>query len=132
MDDTKKLLAALGYPIPIIGLVMAIVEKEDQEARLHAWQGFLFWVGAFIVQIAAVIVAVIFDLIPVIGGVISFIVGLLGSLVWLAWIVMAIIFAVKVYQGSPVIIPIVTPQAQKIVSKPAAPQQPAAPKQPAR
>jgi uncharacterized membrane protein len=112
MDDTQKILAALGYPIGIIALIMAIIERKDKDMKFHAFQG-LFYNIAF---------AVILILWNIIAGATLFVgVGLilfaLVPLLWIAFVVIAIVYAVKAYKGQKFHIPVIGKWAHNIAYK---------------
>lgn len=112
MDDTQKIIAALGYPIGIIALVMAIIERKDKDVKFHAFQG-LFYNIAF---------AVILILWNVIAGATLFVgVGLilfaLVPLLWIAFFVVAIIYAVKTYKKQKFMVPLLGKWAHNIAYK---------------
>ncbi|MBW3011179.1 DUF4870 domain-containing protein [Candidatus Woesearchaeota archaeon] len=112
MDDTQKILAALGYPIGIIALIMAIIERKDKDMKFHAFQG-LFYNIAF---------AVILILWNIIAGATLFVgVGLilfaLVPLLWIAFVVIAIVYAVKAYKGQRFHVPVIGKWAQNIAYK---------------
>lgn len=116
MDDSKKMLAALGYPIGIIGLVMALTENKDKEVKLHGWQGFLWGCVMIVVWIIYTIFASIFF------GAMGFgafgvwgVMSALWTLIWLAWLILAIVFAVKAHKGEKVNIPVITGLAKGFV-----------------
>lgn len=94
MTDTNndKLLAALTYPIPIIGIVILVSDsmKNNPFLRLHAIQSIALGVVLFVLSF-------IIGLIPV--------VGCLTPLIWLG---VTIYYAYQAYQGKMFSIPVVT------------------------
>lgn len=103
-------LAALGYPIWIIALIVILTEKNDRNIRYHGWNG-LFWGIAYVIaSIAVILVAAILSNIPGLG--------LLANVLYLihpAWLILSIIFAVNAYNGKPVNIPVISDMARKQV-----------------
>ena len=89
----EKLLSALTYPIPLIGIVILISEsmKNNPVMRTHAVQSIVL----------AVVLAVIFivaSIIPIVGNCIAFIL----------YLVVTIYYAVQAYNGKEFSIPVIT------------------------
>jgi len=100
-EQGNRLLAALAYPIWIIGLIIVLTDmKKDPFMRLHGWTS-LFWGIAWV--ILYIVIAV---LAPFTGW---FLVGT-GRLVYL---VLSIYYAVQTYQGKSFTIPVVSDWAKK-------------------
>ncbi|MBS3176773.1 DUF4870 domain-containing protein [Candidatus Woesearchaeota archaeon] len=100
--DTEKILAALSYPIGLIGLILALI-GESAYAKYHGWQG-LFW------GIAIFAVNIVLSMIFIIGWMIM-------PLVWLVWLVFSIIFAIKAYKGEQFEIPVISGIVKGIMKK---------------
>ncbi|MCL5987117.1 MAG: DUF4870 domain-containing protein [Actinobacteria bacterium] len=107
LNDTNKLLAALGYPIGIIALIMVLVDtsKQDKFVKYHAWQALFLWIVAIALGIISAILAVI----PIIGWILD----ILIFLFMLFLFIMAIIWAIKCYGGAYFEIPVVYGWAKK-------------------
>jgi uncharacterized membrane protein len=84
--DTGKILAALGYIIGIVALIAILVEpyKDDKFVRHHAVQALGLWVVGVVLGVVSAI--------PVIGW-------LIGSIGGIVLFVVAIIAAIKAFQG---------------------------------
>jgi uncharacterized membrane protein len=118
-----NIAAALGYPIGIIAIILLIMEKENRFVRFHALQSILLHVAFIIVVIAVWILGIVL----LVGGAAASaatnssaaggLAGMLFGLLWLAVIVLylgSLIFAaVKAYQGSEFVLPIIGGMAQK-------------------
>lgn len=115
MDETKRLLAALGYPIWIVALVVVLTEKKDKEAKLHGMQGLFMGLAAIALWFCVMILSIILSMIPMLGAVVGLLLSLVMMVVWLGWFVYAIICAINCYNGKPVNIPVITPMAKKYV-----------------
>lgn len=94
MTDTSndKLLAALTYPVPIVGIIILVSDsmKNNPFLRFHAIQSIALGVVLFVLSF-------IIGLIPV--------VGCLTPLIWLG---ITIYFAYQAYQGKTFDIPVIT------------------------
>ncbi|HXX39075.1 MAG TPA: DUF4870 domain-containing protein [bacterium] len=104
-DQSQRLLAALAYPIWIIALIIVLTDiKKDPFMRRHGWCG-LFWAIAWaIVFFAWGIVASL----PLLHWLFFF-----YPLLWPAFIVLSIYYAVQAYNGREVSIPFVSEWAQR-------------------
>jgi uncharacterized membrane protein len=85
-SDNSKLLAALGYPIPLVALIMILIDpyKDEKYVRFHAIQALALMV--------VLIVAGVIGVIPVIGWIISLV-------AWIGWVVLWIMGAINAFQG---------------------------------
>lgn len=95
-SDTNKLLAALGYPIWIIALIMALTDpgKNDPFVRYHSWQAIFLGVAYLL-------------------GFIVFWIPIIGWLLWLVVFVYIIYCAVQAYQGKYFEVPVIYGLAKK-------------------
>lgn len=111
IKNEDKLLSALAYPIPFLPLFLIFTEKKNIAfCKYHGWQG-LFW------QIACILASVA---LTIIATALSFfnlgcIMGLLSQGMGLAILVISILFAVKVYGGEYLTIPVITDFAKKYI-----------------
>jgi uncharacterized membrane protein len=103
-QDTEKILAALGYPIWIVSLILVLIAKpENKFGKFHGLQG-LFWnIFAWIVMVVVSIVLIPLHYIPYAGWIFSGI----SYIIYIAFLVISIIFAVKAYQGKVFKIPVI-------------------------
>jgi uncharacterized membrane protein len=119
-----NLAAALGYPIGILAIVCLIMEKENRFVRFHALQSILWLAVYIVVIIALMILGVIIGILGVAASAASSSagagVGIIGMLVWLlwlavflGWLIMLIMAAVKAYGGIEYKLPIVGNMAEK-------------------
>ncbi len=107
-DPVNRLLAALAYPVPfVIAMIIVVTDiKKDPFMRHHGWTA-LFWsVACLCIWFAVVILGNV----PFLGW-IFFI--LIGPLVWLAWLILSIYYAIQAYNGKHLTIPVVSDFASK-------------------
>jgi len=98
--DTEKILAALGYPIWIISLILILIAKpENKFGKFHGYQGLFFGIAWWVV----VVVISMFGMIPYLG----FIFGIISWLVGVGFFVVSILYAVKAYQGKTFKVPVI-------------------------
>lgn len=117
-DVTK---ATLAY-IPIVGIILFIIEKEDNYVRYHAMQSILWMAVGLILLILLRILELIF--VPrtldaaiyyvTTGG--GFIV-ILSWILWLAYIAVIIYSMLKAYKGAWHKLPVIGDMAMRIVNK---------------
>ena len=88
VNDTSKLLAALGYPIWIVALIAILIDpyKDEKFVKFHGYQ-------ALALGIAGWVVIVVLGFVPVIGWVADIFLPL-------ALLVYQIFLAVKAYNGT--------------------------------
>ncbi|MDR7603045.1 MAG: hypothetical protein QN172_11430, partial [Armatimonadota bacterium] len=64
----SRLLAALGYPIWIIALVVVLTEmKKDPFLRYHGWQALFWGIAWFVLWVGLNVATALFGLIPLLG-----------------------------------------------------------------
>ncbi|RJQ55575.1 MAG: hypothetical protein C4521_02260 [Actinobacteria bacterium] len=92
-SDSNRILAALGYPIWIVALVMVLTEpgKTDPFVKYHGWQALFYGIAVFII-----------GLVPFIGWIASFVL----------WVV-SIYFAIQAYNGKYFEVPVIYGLAKK-------------------
>ncbi len=110
----NRLLAAIAYPIPFVGLFIVFSEmKKDEFMRYHGWQS-VFWGAVWLV--VYVVVSVVLG---IVGGPFPWtsplyrLLSTLASLVWLGYLILSIWFGYRAYQGEKFTIPFVSEYAQK-------------------
>lgn len=117
-DLTK---ATLAY-IPIVGIILFIIEKEDNYVRYHSMQSILLNVAELVVGIVLMILGAIFTPVPTLygyalyGGGWGFL-AILGLIVWLAWLALTIYCMIRAYKGAWFKLPIIGNIAMNIVNK---------------
>ncbi len=91
-NSNDKLLSALTYPIPLVGIIILISDsmKNNPVLRTHAVQSLALGVVLFIASF-------IIGLIPVVG-----------CFVPILWLAVTLYYAYVAYQGKDVNIPVVT------------------------
>lgn len=114
----SNITALISYLIPLVGLILIFIEKDNKYVRFHAFQAVL-WVVLCIVGIIAIMV---------VGGVLTIIVGqiseglgtIVGLLVFLLYLAFLLVYigglifgAVKGYGGNMFKFPLVGNMAEK-------------------
>ncbi len=110
----ENLAAALCY-IPIIGIIFLLIDpyKQNRTIRFHAWQSIFFSVAWFVVRIAMVFVWMVLRVALPYGMWAMW--ALFSSLISLAFLGILIFMAVKAYQRDRLVLPVITPLAEKQV-----------------
>lgn len=90
--SNDKLMAALTYPIPIVGIIVLLSDsmKNNPFLRLHAVQ-------SIVLGVVLLIVTFVLGLLPIIGCITPFI-----------WLGVTLYYAYQAYQGKQFSIPFVT------------------------
>jgi uncharacterized membrane protein len=93
-DQSNRLLAALGYPIWLVALVIVVSDlKKDPFMRHHGWTALFWGIAWFVLWIVATILSGV----PFLG----FLTGLLAfPLLWLAWLALSIYYARRIRAGA--------------------------------
>lgn len=118
-DNTGRILSALSYPVWIVAIITIIMaKKENQYARYHGFQGLFWGIGFLVVSwLLNWVFRVVFMSSLGLGGLLFG--GLLGSglssLIWLAGIILSVLFAVRAYKGQTFTIPLITNLMKAIV-----------------
>jgi len=100
MGSENRLLAALGYPIWVVALIVLLTDlKQNPFMRLHAVQALGY-------TIAWVVVAIGLGILTSLPGLWTL--GFLVPLGYLAWFVLALFYAYRAYQGETFRIPVVS------------------------
>lgn len=115
-DLTK---ATLAY-IPIVGIILYILEKEDNYVRYHSMQSILLTVVGVILGILLAIIGAIFT--PTYYGIYVYgatspIVWILNLIVWLGLAAVIVYSMVQAYKGVWHKLPIIGEMSLKITSK---------------
>jgi len=109
--DTEKILSALAYPIGIIVpiILLAMAKEKNKFGKFHGFQA-LFW-GITYVVIYILLEVILFPLVFMrsfwFAVSMSWLVWLVGTLLWLAYLGLSIMFAIKAYQGQVFKIPMI-------------------------
>lgn len=107
----NRLLAALGYPIWIVALVVVVTDlKKDPFLRYHGWQALFWGLAWFVLWVGLSVVGLVLSAVPFLGALVSF---LTGVVLWLAWLVLSVLFAVRAYQGERFEVPVVANWARR-------------------
>lgn len=109
MDE--NIAGALCY-IPIVGLIFLLIDpyKQNRTIRFHAWQSLLYLAAYIVLQVGLRIVGALIDMgLPFLGILWSVLMGCVG----LAYLAGLVLMAVKAYQKSALVLPVIGPLAQK-------------------
>lgn len=99
--STKQILAALSYPFWPVGLVSMLIAEKDKDLAYHGAQGLTFGLLACIA-------------LWLLGILVPYGAFMLIQLLWLGFLVLAIVYALKAYKGEQFRIPIVYDVMQKV------------------
>jgi uncharacterized membrane protein len=103
-----NIAAAIGYILPIIGLVFLFVEDDNEFLRFNAAQAVAFGLGLFVIRFA---VSFTLGLLP---GSIAVILGLLVSVINLVIFLGFVFLAYKAYTGETIELPVFADVARSI------------------
>lgn len=115
-DDNQNIIAALGYFIPLVAVIMLFIEpyKNNRFIRFHSFQSIIFNVAFIVLWVVLGVLGTIIGFIPVIQVVAIVLVPvylLLGLAYFVAWIMLM----VKAFQGQEWSLPMVGGYAAKYV-----------------
>lgn len=102
--DENRLLAALGYPIGFVALVVLLTDlKRHAFLRYHAVQALAFIVAGTVVMAGwSILMGVLATMMPFLLPLVF-----LSPILVLGWIVLTFLYAYRAYQGERFAIPIV-------------------------
>lgn len=104
VGSENRLLAALGYPVWVVALVVVVTDlRKDPFLRYHGWQA-LFGIAWFVLWVGLTVAGAVLSFVPFVGFLFSF---LTGTLMFLAWAILSVVYAVRAYQGQRFEIPVV-------------------------
>jgi uncharacterized membrane protein len=121
--NTAKLLSAVSYLFPLIGVVLFFLFKkgENDLARFHSLQsiflGLIFYVIFFIGGFVSLIVITLLGIIPVIGAIVGMLIGFgvlfLSMGIGLVYFLVAVFCLIKVLKGEKYKLPLLGKIAEK-------------------
>lgn len=98
MDESgKKILKAVSYIFWPVGLISFLIAEEDKDMKFHGAQGLTF----------GLMITILWYMIFGFLGWVWFIFGYFAQLLGLAFLIGAIVFAVKAYKGERFRIPVI-------------------------
>jgi uncharacterized membrane protein len=108
---------ALAYFLgPITGILFLVIEKQSAFVRFHAAQSIAVSVAWVILWVVMAVLSTVLAVVPIIGLLISLVlylvIGLGAFILWLA-------LMFRAYQGAEWELPVIGPQARKLLSQPA-------------
>ena len=119
--------AGIGYLVPIVGLIFALIEKNNRYVKFHGWQAFIMGFGYLAVVIVQIIIGVIGGVLDSAtngSGLFSLLSLLLSCIVGvLYFVVFALLIwgAIASFMGRNIKFPLVGNLAEKIAGGPAVP-----------
>lgn len=111
-NSENKVLAAICY-IPVIGLIMYFVKKDDPFVLFHAKQGAvltIIWIALWIIQ--AILSAIFIPTLFFVGGA-WFVISTIWTILYIAFGVMALIGFIKALMGHQWRMPMIGGWAEK-------------------
>lgn len=112
----ENVAAALSYVLGFLtGIVMFLIESENDQVRFHAAQSIVIFGILFVASIALNFVQAIAAFSDIIGLVLGPILGLLGLVLWLGGLILWIYLLVRTYQGEDPRIPVAAGVAANLV-----------------
>ncbi|HDI75601.1 MAG TPA: DUF4870 domain-containing protein [Thermoprotei archaeon] len=107
VSSESRMFGLIAWILGIVGAIIALLLKpNDRFVKFHATQSLVFSIGLIVVYIIFIALAHI----PYIG----LLFGILSPLIWLLGIVVAIVGAIKAYQGEWFKVPLVYDIASKL------------------
>ena len=96
-QSNEKLLSALTYPIPLVGIVILVSDtmKNNPVMKRHAVQ-------SLALGVVLSVISIILGIIPIVG-----------CLAPILWLVVTIYYAMQAYNGKAFTIPVITEFCQK-------------------
>lgn len=112
MSNENRLLAALGYPIGIIPIVVLVTDmKQNRFMRYHAIHALGLIVAALVLFFAlSLVMTILLSISPL-----FFPVAFITPLVMLGWLALTIWYAFRAYQGEMFTIPVLSAYAARFL-----------------
>ncbi|MCS7165816.1 MAG: DUF4870 domain-containing protein [Candidatus Calescibacterium sp.] len=112
-----NILAAVGYIIPVIAMIVYFVEKENNFLKFHCLQSIIL--SMIVIAIFSIISSIIcfLQFIPAVGSILSCVFLLFLIPIVLVIFLIAIFLAVKAYNREYYKIPYIGDQVEKIIYK---------------
>lgn len=110
VSNENRLLAALGYPIGIIPIVILLTDmKQNRFMRYHAVHAIGLIVAALMVfLVLSLVTTILFSISPL-----FFPIAFLTPLVMLGWLALTVWYAFRAYQGEMFTVPLLTAYAAR-------------------
>lgn len=112
----ENVAAALSYLLGFLtGLVMFLIESENDHVRFHAAQSIVIFGALFVASIVLSFLQTIVAFSDIIGVMLGAVFGLLGLVLWLGGLILWIYLIVRTYQGEDPRLPVAAGVADDIV-----------------
>jgi uncharacterized membrane protein len=106
-DLDENVAAALSYALGFItGIIMFIVESENDHVRFHAAQSIVVSGALFVVSMGLDVIQAVAGFIDILGLIVGFVFGLINLVLLLGGFVLWIYLLVRTYQGENPRIPV--------------------------
>lgn len=111
----ENVAAALSYVLGFLsGLVMFLIESENDHVRFHAAQSIVVFGALFVVSMALNFVRAIAGFSDIIGFVLGPVFGLLSLVLWFGGLALWIYLIVRTYQGENPRLPVAAGVAENL------------------
>jgi len=98
-DKDSNLMAALGYLVGLLAIILFFIKKEDRFVRFHALQAVLLSLAFFVVIVVIVIISVVAAFIPGVGQVVGCVFTIIELVLFLGFVALDLYAAYMAYQG---------------------------------
>lgn len=112
-EKDSNLMAAVGYIIGIVAIILYFIKKDDKFVKFHALQSIMYMVVLFVIVTGLNIVALLFSLGG--GGVVGIIISLLTLPLGGLYFLYALYLAYMAFQGKMYKIPVLGNFVEKYV-----------------
>jgi uncharacterized membrane protein len=114
----SNIAAVLAYLFGwISGIILLIIERNDNFVRFHAMQSVMFSAIIWIATAGLGILIRIFMFVPVVGSIMRVLIGLVEAVIFIASVIFWIILMVKAYHGEWYKIPVIGDAAEANVDR---------------
>lgn len=100
--------------IPLAGIIIYVVEKENKLIRFHALQSIFLGVAEIVI---AILLSVVFSLVSAVSGGLGCVFGIMLPIYWLLVLVVNILMMVKGYQQEYYKLPVIGDMVEKQIGK---------------
>ncbi|MEF8802018.1 MAG: hypothetical protein V5A56_13465 [Halolamina sp.] len=112
----QNIAATLAYVLgPLSGIVMFLVESENDHIRFHGAQSIVVFGGLFVASIALSFIQIIAGFSDILQLLLGAILSLLGLVLWLGGVILWVYLIVRTYQGKDPQIPVAAGIAEDLV-----------------
>ncbi|RZN63147.1 DUF4870 domain-containing protein [Methanonatronarchaeum sp. AMET6-2] len=110
----ENIAGALAYLLGFItGVILLVMEKDNQFVRFHAAQSTVVFAGIFVLFILFSVLSMVLGFVGL--GIITFVIWLIGILVWLLALALWLYLMFTAYKGNKTRIPVAAGLAEKLL-----------------